>query len=293
MNATIATLWQRTPGQSGPLPLSVDVAKIRTMNLPAEPCRSRECRGRREGGGRAESAASVVRRALPLIVLIGGLVTFFALGLDRQLSLDGLRQNQALLSDLVERHVVGAALLFVVTYALATALSVPGGAVLTIAGGTLFGLLWGTLLATIGATAGAVLVFLAARTALGDTLRRRAGPGLRRFEAGFRRNAVSYLLTLRLIPLAPFWLVNLVPALFGVSLGAYALTTVIGIIPGTLVYVAIGNGLVATLTAGGEPNLGMIVEPAILLPLFGLALLSLAPVLYRLWRGRDGRSAGI
>lgn len=258
------------------------MAKTETVQPTADP----------GGVGKEGRARGTFRRLLPLALLVAGLIAVFAFGLDRRISLDALRDNQALLANLVDRHATAAAVLFVLVYALATALSVPGGAVLTVAGGTLFGLLWGTVLVVIGASAGAIAVFLAARTALGDALRRRAGPGLQRLEAGFRRNAVSYLLTLRLIPLAPFWLVNLVPALFGVSLGAYALTTVIGIIPGTVVYVAIGTGLAATLRAGGEPNLGMIAEPAILLPLLGLALLSLAPVCGRRLWGRPGRPAG-
>ena len=240
---------------------------------------------------KASSGATAFRRALPLAVLVGGLIAYVALGLDDQLSLDTLRDNQATLNDLVVRHAAAAAVLFVLTYAVATALSVPGGAVLTIAGGAMFGLIWGTVLAVTGATLGAMAVFLAARTALGDSLRRRAGPALLRFEAGFRRDAVSYLLTLRLIPLAPFWLVNLVPALLGVSLGVYALTTLVGIIPGTLVYAAVGDGFAATLRAGGTPHLATLFEPAILLPLFGLAALSLTPVLYRWLRGRQGRPA--
>ena len=132
-----------------------------------------------------------------------------------------------------------------------------------------------------GATAGATIVFLIARSALGETLRAKAGPRIRRMEEGFRADALSYLLVLRLIPLFPFWLVNIVPAFLGVPVRTYVLGTFIGIIPGSFVYASVGNGLGAVFEAGGTPDLGIIFEPAILLPIVGLAVLALLPVAYR------------
>jgi uncharacterized membrane protein YdjX (TVP38/TMEM64 family) len=102
-----------------------------------------------------------------------------------------------------------------------------------------------------------------------------------KLEDGFRRDALSYLLFLRLVPAFPFWLVNLVPALLGVGLPTFVLGTFLGIIPGTLVYVSVGNGLGAVLDGGGTPDLGIVLTPAVLLPLLGLALLSLVPILVR------------
>jgi uncharacterized membrane protein YdjX (TVP38/TMEM64 family) len=133
----------------------------------------------------------------------------------------------------------------------------------------------------VGGTLGAVCVFLAARTAFGNLLRAKAGPALRRMEAGFRDSAFSYMLFLRLIPLFPFWLVNLVPAFLGVSLRTYVVATFVGVIPGALVYASLGNGLGAILDAGGEPDLGIVFQPNILLPLLALAVLALAPVAYK------------
>ena len=150
----------------------------------------------------------------------------------------------------------------------------------------MFGIVWGACLVVGGATVGATGVFLAARTALGDTLRERAGPWLAKLEAGFQENATSYLITLRLVPLAPFWLVNLAPAFFGVRLGIFVLTTFFGIIPGTVVYTSVGNGLGATFDAGGEPDLGIIFKPEIFLPLVGIALLSMVPVVYKKMKAR-------
>ena len=124
-------------------------------------------------------------------------------------------------------------------------------------------------------------LFLIARTALGDVLRAKAGPFLAKMEEGFRENALSYLLVLRLIPLFPFWLVNLVPAFLGVSTIHYVIGTFFGIIPGTFVFASVGNGLGALLDAGEDPNLGIIFQPEVLGPLVALALLSLLPVLYK------------
>ena len=234
-----------------------------------------------------DSTAAMIRRFLPVVVLAVGFVLFFALGLHRYLSLESLGQHREAMLAFVADNAVLASATYLGVYALIVALSVPGAAVLTIFGGFLFGIIWGSVLVVVGATAGAVAVFLAARTALGESLRRRAGPWVKRLESGFREHAASYLLTLRLIPIVPFWLVNLVPAMLGVRLSTYALTTMIGILPGTIVYIAIGNGLGATLDHGGTPDLGIVFQPAILLPLLGLALLSLAPVIYK--RLRAGR----
>lgn len=228
----------------------------------------------------------VLRRFLPLAVLAVGLIAVITLDLGQYLSIDTLRQHRAALTGYVAAHGIVASLVFMALYAVAVALSIPGAAVLTIAAGFLFGIVWGAVLVVTGATIGAVAIFLAARTAVGDLLRRKAGPTMKKLEAGFHANAFSYLLTLRLIPVVPFWLLNLVPAFLGVPLGTYTLATLIGIIPGTLVYVSVGNGLGATLEAGREPDLGIIFAPEILLPLLGLALLSLAPAVYKKLAGR-------
>lgn len=227
-----------------------------------------------------------LRRLLPLLVLVALIGLAFALGLERHLSFESLRENRVELLALVERHAALAALAYVAIYAAAIALSLPGGAALTLAGGFMFGTVLATTLVVVGATLGACIVFLIARTALGEPLRARAGPWLRRMEDGFARDALSYLLVLRLIPLFPFWLVNLVPAFMGVPLRTYALATFVGIIPGSLVYASVGAGLGAVFDQGGTPDLGIILEPKVLLPLIGLALLALLPVAYKRWKAR-------
>lgn len=230
------------------------------------------------------------RRFAPLIVIIAALAAFFLLGLDRYLSFEALGRNRQALIDFVAANGVAAATGFIVLYAIVTAASLPGGALLTLMGGFLFGTVFGSIYVVIGATLGATGIFLAARTALGDVLRKRAGNMVRRMEAGFRENAMTYLLFLRLVPLFPFWLVNLVPAFLNVPLRTYVIGTLFGIIPGSVIYASVGNGLGAVFDEGGTPDLGIIFKPEILLPILGLAVLALVPVIYKKLRG--GNNAG-
>ena len=242
----------------------------------------------RAGVERAQVAAArpVWRRLWPLLLLLAGLGLFFALGFDRYLSFRALSDHRDWLMAQVRDVPVLAALTYAGVYAGVAAFSIPGGAVLTILGGFLFGIWLGTAYAVAGATLGSVAVFLAARTALADVLRAKAGGAVQRMRQGFQENALSYLLFLRLIPVFPFWLVNLVPALVGVRLGTYVVGTFAGIIPGTLVYASVGNGLDALVTSGGTPSLGIIFKPEILGPIVGLGVLSLLPVGYKKWKAR-------
>lgn len=245
---------------------------------------------REPAGGRG-----VLKRLLPAAVLLAGLGTFLALGGHRYLAFDTLAAHRETLLALVEAQGAVAVLGFILLYAVMVALSVPGALVMTVSAGFLFGTLLGAACSVIGATLGAVAVFLAARTAIGDLLRQRAGPVLRRMRDGFHEDALSYLLVLRLIPLFPFWLVNLVPAFLGVSLKIFVAGTLLGIIPGSLVYASVGNGLGAIFEAGETDSIkDAILEPEVLLPLVGLIVLSLLPVLYKkvLHKNVKGRNDG-
>jgi uncharacterized membrane protein YdjX (TVP38/TMEM64 family) len=173
---------------------------------------------------------------------------------------------------------------FIVIYTAVTALSIPGAVWITLAGGFIFGFWQGVIYVVFAATCGAVLIFLAARYAFADYFHAKAGPAIIRMEDGFRKNALSYLLFLRLVPVFPFWLVNLVPALLGVQLRTYIIGTFFGIIPGSLVFTWVGSGLGAVLDRGEMPNIGIIFEPVVLFPIIGLSLLSIAPVLYKRYR---------
>ncbi|HYD98776.1 MAG TPA: TVP38/TMEM64 family protein [Alphaproteobacteria bacterium] len=236
--------------------------------------------------GRGRDGAPGWRRWLPLAALALGLGAFLALGGRHWLSFQALGAHHAALSDFVGQHRAAAVAGFVGVYFLATALSVPGATVLTLAGGLLFGTWLGGAAVVVGATAGAVAVFLAARTAFSGLLRDRAGPWLDRFAEGFREGALSYLLALRLAPVFPFFVVNLVPAFLDVRLRDFALSTFLGIIPGCFVYAGVGSGIGAVLARGETPDLGIVLDPAVLLPLAGLAALALLPALLRRRRRR-------
>jgi uncharacterized membrane protein YdjX (TVP38/TMEM64 family) len=233
----------------------------------------------------AKPSAPLWRRLLPVAILLAAVALVFATGLHRYLSFDALRENRQALQAFVGQNQATAAVLYVAFYAAAVALSVPGAIILTVSGGFLFGSLWGTVLVVIGATTGATLLFLIAKTALGDSLRKRAGGLITKLEAGFRENALSYLLVLRLVPLFPFWLVNLAAAVLGVPLATYVLGTAVGIIPGSYVFATVGAGLGSVFDQGGEPSLAGVLTPQVLTALIGLAVLSLVPVAYKKFKG--------
>jgi uncharacterized membrane protein YdjX (TVP38/TMEM64 family) len=227
-----------------------------------------------------------LRRLLPLLLLAAATALVFASGLHRYLSLEVLSEHYMELRAWAAAHPVTAPLAFGLIYAAGVAVSVPGAAVMTLAAGLMFGLVLGTVVVVVAATVGASVVFLIAKTALGEPLRRRAQGWIARMEEGFREDALNYLLVLRLVPLFPFWLVNLVPAFLGVRLGTYVIATLVGILPGSAVYVSVGNGVGEILEAGERPDLALIFSPEILGPLVGLGALALVPVVYKRWRRR-------
>src|SRR5215510_9525352 len=171
------------------------------------------------------------RHLIPILVFAAGLIAFFALGLERYLSIDALRQHRSVLRAWVETSGLLAALVFIAIYIITVAFALPGATVLTIAGGFLFGSIWSTVLVVISATLGATILFSIAKTTLGDVLHAKASAWLPRLEAGFREHALSYLLVLRLVPIFPFFIINLVPSFLGVPLSTFILGTFLGIMP--------------------------------------------------------------
>lgn len=237
----------------------------------------------------ARRGAAALQRLWPAGLLLGALALAYALGVHRWLSFEALAAHRSALLGQVEARPVLAGAAYVLAYTAVVAFSLPGGAVMSITGGFLFGVVAGTGLAVLGATAGACLLFLAARRAVGDALRARGGPLLARLQEELRRDGFLYLLSLRLLPLVPFWLANLAPALAGMPFRSYALATLLGILPGTAVFAGIGAGLGQVFDAGGRPDPGVILSPGILLPMMGLAALSL---LGAWWRRRGRKAAG-
>jgi uncharacterized membrane protein YdjX (TVP38/TMEM64 family) len=229
-------------------------------------------------------------RFVPLGILILAGALFVAFGGHRYLSFAALAENREWLCELVAQAGAKGVIAFILCYAGLVALSVPGAALLTIAGGYMFGPWLGTAYVVIGATAGATVVFLAARAGLAGLIAR-AGPFVGRLENGFRRNGLNYLLVLRLIPIFPFWLVNLVAGAVGLRLWVYVFGTFIGIIPVTFIYASLGNGLGTLVEEGRPPDLAILYRPSVFLPILGLAALALLPVIYQRWRARTGREA--
>jgi uncharacterized membrane protein YdjX (TVP38/TMEM64 family) len=190
------------------------------------------------------------------------------------------------LSIWVAQHQVSAVFVYLVVYFVGVAFSLPGAVFMTLAGGMLFGTVLGAMSVVFGATTGAVVVFLVARYVGRDAVREKLSGRLARMEKGFQRNAFHYLLVLRLVPIFPFWLVNLAPALLGVRLPTFVLATLIGIVPGALVYASVGNGIAAVLDHGGTPDLNVIWSWPVIAPLLGVAALSLLPVVISRYKAR-------
>jgi uncharacterized membrane protein YdjX (TVP38/TMEM64 family) len=252
--------------------------------MPEDGSKSSPEKGPSEAGEGGKKASFSFVRLLPVLLIFGIIAAFFSSGAHELANFQALKTYRHVLLGYVADYGLLALAAYVFIYMLVVSCSLPGGLVLTVCGGFLFGTMAGGFCAVIGATIGATIIFLAARTALGEALRQRAGPAMRKMEAGFRENALSYLLILRLIPLFPFFLVNLVPAFLGVTLRVYLIATFFGILPATFVFASLGNGLGAIFDAGKEPDAGIIFQPEIIGPIIGLALLALAPVVYKKWR---------
>ena len=225
-----------------------------------------------------------MKRLLPLGILLVMLLIARAGGLSDDLSWDGLIAWRLRLHDLVTTHGVAAPLLFIGVYAAVVAMSFPGAAaILSMTSGMLFGIWVGSGVACAGGTLGAILVFLAARHALAGFLASLAMPWVARFRAGLAEDGFTYVLALRLMPVFPFWLVNWVPAMLGMRLMPFVAATMIGVVPGSLIFASIGAGMDDAITAGGKPEPSL----ALLLPLAALGLLSLAPIGWRRWRSAN------
>lgn len=223
-------------------------------------------------------------RLLPIVVLVIAAMVFFGFDLHQNLTFEALRANRTQLLAWIDHNYLVAAAAFIAVYAAGIVFVPPSGSAMTVAGGFLFGALSGAICVVLGATIGATVLFLVAKLSVGDFLRARAGPGIRKMEAGFRENELSYMLVLRLVPLFPFWLVNLAPAFLGVSLRTFVIGTFFGIIPGTAVYAIFGAGLGSVFDANQEISLKGVVTPEILAGLIGLGLLSLVPVAYKRYK---------
>ena len=227
----------------------------------------------------------------PLALIACAVALAFATGLDRYLSVEMLQEKRLLLLDYVHAHPILGILTYIGLYAVMVAISVPGALLMTMTGGFLFGPIEGAAYAVTGMTIGAITMFLAARSTLGDFLKRHtpAGGMVQRIEAGVRANAFLYLLVLRLLPAVPFWLCNIASGFVAIPMRTYVCATILGIIPSTLIYASIGSGLGHVFDRGEKPDLSLMSDPQVLAPLIGLAALSVLPLAYHVWRIRRGR----
>jgi uncharacterized membrane protein YdjX (TVP38/TMEM64 family) len=244
--------------------------------------------------------AASLRRYWPLAALVLGTGLVLATGAHRYLSLEALIAHRDRLQGFVAEHEALALAAYTLVYIGVVALSLPGAAVLTVLGGFLFGWLVCGVVTVLAATVGSTVVFLIARTSFGEGLVRKAGPRLTKLADSFRADAFTYLLFLRLVPLFPFWLVNLAPALVGTPLKTFVLATLIGIMPGTFAFAFAGAGLdsvvaaqhharEACLAAGHGDcvvtlHVGALVTPQLLAAFGALGLMALIPVVAkRIW----------
>ncbi|MEO0999161.1 MAG: VTT domain-containing protein [Pseudomonadota bacterium] len=233
-----------------------------------------------------------IARLAPLLAIVAiAIVGFVFLG--DYLNFETLRDNREALIAWRDGNYAVAVLVYMLAYVAVVAFSIPGGLFMTLAGGFLFGLVPATAMTVTAATIGATILFLAAKTGLGDTLHARltsqAGEGglLSRIERGLRENEISFLFLMRLVPAVPFFVANLAPAFLGTKLRNYVFTTFLGIIPGTAVYSWIGAGLGDVFEMGETPNLSIIFEWQILGPILGLCALAALPIVLKAVRGRS------
>jgi len=234
----------------------------------------------------APQPKSTLLRRLPLLMIVV-VAAVGAFALRDQLSFEALGQNREALLAFRDANAVTAALGFMVVYALIVAFSLPGGTVATLTGGFLFGLFPGVIYNVIGATVGAVAVFLAARAGIGAEASARIaarGGAAARLQTGLQDNQWSVLFLMRLVPVVPFFLANLIPAFVGVRADRFAITTFLGIIPGALVFTSVGVGLGEVFARGETPDLSVLISWPVLGPILGLAALSALPLVLKLFR---------
>ncbi|WP_205961622.1 TVP38/TMEM64 family protein [Pararhodobacter oceanensis] len=232
---------------------------------------------------RSDPKPHALRRWLPLVVILSGAV-IGAVFLRDYLSFDTLRDNREALIAYRAAHPLLMPAVFITAYVLIVAFSLPGALVASLTGGFLFGVFPGVAYNVVAATLGSLAIFLAVRIGLGEGLKARidASDGrVRQLSEGIRANEISVLLIMRLVPVVPFFIANLIPAVLGVATWRFVWTTGLGIIPAGLVYTWIGAGLGEVFARGEAPDLGIIFEPYILGPLLGLAALALLPVVIK------------
>jgi len=242
----------------------------------------------------AGGAAVLVKRLAPVAVIVAGLAFGYEKGWHQYLSLSMLVESREMLSAFVESNLLLAALAYMLIYIVAVAFSFPGASLLTIGGGFMFGWLTGGALTAIAAPIGASIIYLVAKSAVGDFLvemmKKNAGKRIKQLAEGFEEDAFNYLLTIRLAPVFPFWVINIAPAIFNVPLRTYFVATAIGILPGTFAYAFLGEGIDSVIeaqqAAGAELKVSDLVTPEITAAFVILAVVAVIPTIVKKVRAR-------
>lgn len=228
--------------------------------------------------------AKTIYKCIPIIIILMAMAALYFSGITSYLSFEAFQIYHQNLKKMVTMHPAWVPIIFCLIYILFTALSMPGAVFLSLLGGYLFQQPFSTLYVVFSATCGATLIFLAARTALEDFLRKKAGPFIKNMEKGFQENAVGYLLFLRFVPLFPFWLVNIAAAFFNVRLITFIWTTLIGILPGAIVFTLAGAGLEKILDSMEPFSLQTIFNTQIKIALILLGIIALTPIIVKKMR---------
>lgn len=230
---------------------------------------------------------SLIKRFTPLLLLLTLMLLGYLSGISDFLSLNALKQHRKELIFLVNSYPLLAPIVYIAAYIIVAALSIPGAIFLTLTGGFLFPQPFSTIYTVFGASTGGCIVFLIARTAIGNYLKQKAGRFMDKMEAGFHENAISYLLFLRFVPIFPFWVVNLAPAFFGVRFFTFAWTTYIGIIPASFVFSQAGAGLGAILDSDQEFSVSTILNDDMKIALLALGVFALIPILLKKFKKKS------
>lgn len=249
-----------------------------------------------------------IKKFAPLGIFIAILATIWATGLQNYFSFQTIAEHQMSLESFVAQNWLYAIVIFMLIYIVAVTFSIPGASILSLVGGLLFGGFFGGLAIVISATIGAVGVFLIAKTSIGDLLREKAGKWMEKIASEFNDGAASYLLFLRLVPLFPFFVVNLAPALLGARFWTYTWTTFVGIMPATFAYAYVGAGIGSVLanendvyqqcvaTNGVEAcefhfSASSLVSQELIIGLVAMGLVSLIPIILKKFKKSNTKTA--
>ncbi len=232
----------------------------------------------------------IILRLVPVLIILTCLLLALHFNVYHYLNFENLKQHHLELEALTQKHFFWFSLFFIVIYTTSVAISLPGAALFTMAGGFLFGIVIGLIYAVISATLGSIIIFLAIRFAFAEVFAKKTYKWTENMKNNFEKNAFHYLIFIRLVPVIPLWLSNIVPALLNMRFVTYLMGTFIGIIPGTFIYILLGNSLNDLFEKDRTPDFSIVFEPQFFIPLLLLGLLALLPVVVKRFRKNKDES---